>query len=379
MALPGSVYFYLSYAKVPPVLGQPPTGRDQLVHTFFTDLSASVGQLAHASSPQVGLYDGVIDAGADEEAAVRRGLGQAEVLVPLYSDRYVESGFTAQERRTFANRVELAHADPADHIEPVLWMPGAKVQQAGLSELGSEIPEYEELGLGGLCTQTLPELREKYHAIVNKVAERIVETAERSPIGPSNVPAPPGADPVSPTSAAILIAVYQATGAGPEDWAPFSGAPHDSIARQALGVAQRLDLRAAVLPAPGAGRFWRRKPAVLLIDAWLADEPARAEELAAMLRTLPRWVLPLVIADRDDRRDAERVASLRARTLDMLGPGGPGPALSVADHAAALREILPALLAQARSRYLHGMPPIYPEKPELGTAEPRHRPTKDER
>lgn len=385
MALPGSLYFYLSYAKVPPVPGQPPARRDRLVHTFFTDLSASVGRLAHGSSRQVGLYDGVIDPGADEKAAVRRGLGQAEVLVPLCSDRYARSDWTARERLSFTKRLEEARADPADHIKPVLWLPGEDAEQFGLRGLDEDVPQYKELGLGVLChagrldrTQGVPELRDAYHTIVDRVAGRIVKTAERTPIGPSDLPGVPEEVTVSPASAAVLIAVYQADGTAPGEWAPYSGAPHDSIARHALGVAQRLDIKAAVVTMPGAVRLWRRRPAVLLIDVWLVDRPDRIEELAAVLRALPRWVLPLVIADRDDQGNAERAANLRARALDMLGTGDAGPALSVADHAASLREILPALLTQARGRYLHEMPRRYPKRPVLGTAESRRRPAKDE-
>jgi len=385
MALPGSLYFYLSYARVPPVPGQPPARRDPLVHTFFTDLSASVGRLARGGARQVGLYDGVLDPGADEKAALRRGLGQAEVLVPLCSDRYARSGWTTQERLSFTRRLEEAHADPADHIKPVLWLPGEDAEQFGLRDLDEDVPEYKELGLGVLChtgrldrTQAVPELRDAYHKIVDRVADRIVRTAERTPIGPSEIPGGPEESTVSPASAAVLIAVYQANGAAPGDWAPYSGAPHDSIARHALGVAQRLDVRAALVTMPGAARLWRRRPAVLMIDAWLLDRPDRTAELAAVLRELPPWVLPVVITDRDDQPNAERVAELRARALDMLGRGGAGPALSVADHAARLREVLPALLTQARSRYLHEMPPRYQGRPRLGAAESRRRPAKDE-
>jgi FxsC-like protein len=386
MALPGSLYFYLSYAKVPPVPGQPPARRDGLVHTFFTDLSASVGRLAHGGSRQVGLYDGMLDPGADEKAAVRRGLGQAEVLVPLCSDRYASSDWTARERRSFSKRMELAHADPAERIKPVLWLPGEDAEQFGLRGLDDDIPLYKELGLGGLChagrldrTQAVPELREAYQTIVDRVADRVVRTAERTPIGPSVVPGGPEDLTVSPATAAALIAVYQADGTPPEQWAPYSGAPHDSITQHALGVAQRLDIKAAVVTMPGAVRLWQRRPAVLLIDAWLADSPERLRELIAVLRALPRWALPLMITDRDDRNNAERVANLRTRVLDMLDAGGAGSAPPVADHAASLREILPGLLTQARSRYLHDMPKRYPKRPRLGTAEPQRRPAKDER
>lgn len=186
MVPPGSLYFYLSYAKVPPAFGRPFERRDGLVHTFFTDLSASVGRLARGGSPQVGLYDGVLDPGADERAAVRRGLGRAEVLVPLCSARYARSDWTAWERRCFAKRVELAHADPADRIKPVLWLPGEDAEQFGLRGLDDDVPRYKELGLGVLCHAG--RLDHAYRTIVDRVADRIVRTAERAPIGPRRCP-----------------------------------------------------------------------------------------------------------------------------------------------------------------------------------------------
>jgi FxsC-like protein len=376
----GGLYFYLSYAKVPPELPQAPLRRDQLVDTFFTDLSASVGRLARDSSRQVGFYDP-----AAGESAAASGLSQAEVMVQLCSDRYAKSPWTAWERRAFTRRVREARADPAERIKPVYWMPGDDADRFGLRGVDDDVPYYKELGLGALCevgrldqTHAVPEWRDAYQAIVDRVADRIVKTAERTPIGPSEVPEVAEGAAVSPTSAAVLIVVHQADDIAPEEWAPFSDSLNESIARQALDAAQRLDVRAAVVRMPGAARLWRRKPTVLLIDAWLAANPDRARDLEDVLRALPRWVLPLVIADRDDRQNTARVAELQARALAMLGSGGAAAGLSVAETAAGLREVLPVLLTQARSRYLHEMPRRYPKKPRLGTATPRQEPAKGE-
>lgn len=376
----GRLYFYLSYAKVPPTLPQPSASSDRLIDTFFSDLSASVGRLAHGRSRPVGFYDP-----AAGDSASASGLSQAEVMVQLCSDRYLQSPWTAWERRAFTQRMREAHADPADRIKPVYWMPVDDADRFGLRGVDDDVPYYKELGLGALCevgrldrTQSVPEWRDAYHKIVDRVAGRIVTTAERTPIGPSEVPEVPEDAITSPASAAILIAVHQAGSIAPDEWAPFSGSLHESIARSALTVAQRLDLRAAVVTMPSAVRLWQRKPTVLLIDAWLADDPRRAESLSGTLRALPRWVVPLVIADRDDRRNVARVAELRKRVLDMLGSGRAATALNVADHDAGLREILPVLLTQARSRYLHEMPRRYPKRPRLGTAAPRREPAKDE-
>ena len=391
MTVPGGVYFFMSYAEVPPVTRLPATGEepapgDPLVDIFFADLLGSVQRLSRSASRRVGLYDRSIADGAGWPD-VLRALGQAEVLVPLYSPRYVASAWATEEHYSFRRRLEAAHADPGQHIQPVLWMPfpdGVDPAAYGLQHLDEDIPpQYKGLGLGALCDAgrldraPAPEFRRAYESIVEHVARRIVNVAEQTPIGPSALPGEPLEADVSPAAADFLIAVHQSPGPATGDWAPFGGSRPAPIAGQALRVARRMDVVAAVASLREAARLWRRKPAILLIDVWLLDDGTRAAEVAEVLRRLPNWVVPVLIADGGDRAHATRVADLRQRALDMLGSAA-DPALSVADGAERFQKIMPVLVSRARSRYLHELPSISPSRPRLGMARPRRMPARGE-
>jgi FxsC-like protein len=386
MDLPGSFYFFLSYADVPPVPrlpvgGEQPAPRDLLVDTFFADLLGSVQRLARSGVHKIGVYDQSISPGTGWQDTLR-ALGQAEVFVPLYSPRYVASAWATEEHYSFEKRLEAAHADSSRHIQPVLWMPfpaGVDPAAYGLQSLDQDVQPYKELGLGALCDagrldQTPdPVFRKAYEKIVNRVARRIVDAAEQAPIGPSEPPREPRDATVTPATADFLIVPYQAPGSTPDGWAPYAAARHVPIAGQALGVAQRMDVVAAIATPQEAARMWRRKPAVLLLDVWLLDDEERAGEVAEILRGLPTWVLPLLIVDGDDRAHATRVGELRERALDMLGGSA-----DVANSAEGFQKIMPVLVSQARSRYLHELPSTFPSRPRLGMAEPRRMPARGE-
>ncbi|GLY04363.1 hypothetical protein Acsp01_47420 [Actinoplanes sp. NBRC 101535] len=377
----------MSYAEVPPVpmlpAGEPAT-RDPLVDTFFADLMGVVQRLARAGARHVGLYDRTLSSGTGWRDTLR-ALGQAEVLVPLYSPRYVASAWATEEHYSFQKRLEAAHADPARHIQPVLWMPfpdGVDPAQYGLS-LEEDVPQYKTLGLGALCDAGRldrtpdPEYRQAYEKIVERIARRIVDAAEQSPIGPSAPPPEPPGSGIAPSAADLLIVVHTAPGSTARTWTPYADAGRTPVAGQALAVAQRLDVVAAISTLREAVRLWRHRPAVLLVDVWLLDDDERAAGLAEILHGLPRWVTPLLIADAGDRVHATRVAELRDRALAMLG-GAADPATSVAGSADDFVKIMPVLVSQARSRYLHELPRTFPSRPRLGVAEPRHMPAQGE-
>ena len=390
MTVPESFYFFLSYAAVPPVTRLPagdaePAPRDPLIDTFFADLRGGVQRLARSGTRRIGVYDRSLSPTTDWRGIVR-ALGQAEVLVPLYSPRYVASAWATEEHYSFEKRLEAAHADPSRHIQPVLWMPfpaGVDPAEDGLQSVDEDVPQYKELGLGALCDAGRfdrapdPEFREAYEEIVERVARRIVNAAELTPIGPSALPGEPLDTRVTPVEADLLIAVYQSPGPTLAGWTPFPGARDAPLAGQALGVARRMDVVAAVAGLREAARLWRRKPAVLLVDLWLLDDDERTAEVARTLRGLPSWVVPLLIAEGNDHGHATRVAELRERALAMLGDEA-DPATSVADSAERFQQIMPVLVSQARSRYLHELPSTFPSRPRLGMAEPRRMPATGE-
>lgn len=207
MTAPGGssgAYFFVSYAQVPIEGG--PARSDPLVDRFFTDLVAEVGRYAGDPSRRIGLYDKTFAPGHDWGTEVSRALGEAEVLVALYSPRYATGSWTRREHSSFVQRIKAAHADPAKHIQAVRWMPlppGMPEMTEGGADLGEDIPHYAELGLGALCdiastdvgpdtraADTVAEYREAYDRIMGRLARRIVAVAEQSPIGPSSASSP---------------------------------------------------------------------------------------------------------------------------------------------------------------------------------------------
>ncbi|MEV6348787.1 FxsC protein [Actinoplanes sp. NPDC051851] len=385
MAPADSCYFLLSYARVPPMAGAAPPGRDPLVTTFFGDLTRAVAERASGGDARIGLYDGSAPPGTDGPETLRRALEQAEVLVVLASPRYRHSTSATRELDAFTRRVAAAGATLGEHVEQVLWLPfpaGTPVPR-GLQD--RDVPKYHEVGLAVLChagrlsgPDALPEYRDAYREIVRRIAGRIVDAAERAPMGPSPISGSLTEDPVDPRAADLLIAIdapsgsapvpgsdRTAYGAEPADWAPYARSRSYPIAGQAIAVTTRLDLTAAVTSVAGAARLWRGKPTVLLVDVWLLADQVRAGELAGILDGLPSWVVPLMIVDRDDRAGATRVADLRRSALALLGRGA-DPETSVADTAERFHDLMPALVTRARSNYLHTMPRTYPDRRRLG-------------
>ncbi|GIG88536.1 TIR-like protein FxsC [Plantactinospora endophytica] len=390
-------YFFVSYAQVPPAEGGP-SRSDPLVDRFFADLVAGVGRHATDATRRIGLYDKTLEPGRDWATAVGRALGEAEVLVALYSPRYVTGLFTRREHRSFEERIRAAHADPARHIQPVLWMPfpaGMPPPADGVEDLGAEIPEYEAMGLGALCDVVradeaddgdgVSEYRAAYERVVERLAQRIVEVAERSPIGPSAVSGPAESDPVAPETADFVIAVFapnaeQAPPGGDPaayaseavGWAPFASTRPVPIARQATYVTERLDVNATVTAVPAVRYLWQHKPAILLVDAWLAADRRGAAALLALLKRMPPWVVPLAVTDRDDGTTATRAAAARAAAVAMLIDAGADPAVAAAEGFDRFMDVMPTLVARARRRFFNEMPSTYPGRRRLGGSEPSH-------
>ncbi|MEV6348791.1 hypothetical protein [Actinoplanes sp. NPDC051851] len=391
MTRPGTYYFYLSYAQVPPLEfpGETLAPEDRLVDLFFEDLSQRVADLASARDARIGHYQSTVAVGTEWKDALH-ALGHAQVLVPLYSPRYLASAWAVEEHYSFEKRLRAANADPERHIQSVLWLPfpggaGHPPLTNGLRFRDEEIPYYMELGLAALCDAgridqpaRVPEFRDSYDRFVDQLAHRIVNTAENTPIRSAVLTGDPPEAVADPADAHLLIAVHAPGRGDPEEWEPYAESPGTAIARQALLVARRLDLSAAVVTLPGAADLWHGKPTILLIDVWSLSDRDAAAALESALRAMPHWVIPLIIVDGADRANASRVVELRARALAMLSRGGHAPVTPVAEDAGGFREILPALVARARNRFLHELPRAYPGRPRLGMTEPRRVPWKGE-
>lgn len=381
-------YFFLSYAHSPPVGDEARTDTDAWVSVFFRDLSDQVSQHARpASRLSVGFIDQQIPLGSDWKAVLAEALGAAEVFVPLYSPGYFSKSWPMGERESFRERLAASGVvDPGRRVTPVLWIPfpswdsPPEVDEA--LEIGGHATEYAENGMRALCM--LASYRDAYHTVLDRLARRIVEIAERSPLGPSRAP---NLDEVANrvrAEAAFVVTVLAPTTAdrpagrrprGYADssrrWQPFGERQALPVADHAASTAERLGLPTRVADLADARELFPRYPAVLLIDPWIVAGPEGAHVLRDTLATLPDWVVPVVVVDRDDPQYAPRGEALADEVMTMLSASGV-PRAELVRQVKEFVEVMPALVTEARRQYLRNatvFPPSGPppsDRPRLG-------------
>jgi FxsC-like protein len=377
------MYFFLSYARVPIEEPDP----DDLVGSFFADLSARVQHRARDVDPlEAGAYDRAYGMESDLDHAIAHDLGRAEVLVPLYSPRYIiEDSWPWVERQAFQGRLDTVDRDTTGHIQPVRWMPlppGVSPPVDGVRDLAPDIPHYAEYGLGRLCD--LPQHKRLYQRIVDRLAKRIVAVAEGSPIGPSeNDPTLSGPRP-APDAADFVVAVLALTsdtrpkgrdangyGAVVQEWAPLVRARPVPIARQVANVAERLNLGTSIVNFREGEDAIAQRPSVLLIDPWLLAVDGGEDTIRRAAAKLPEWATAIVVSDIEDTQHGRRATQLHNDALVMLGPTS-GHRLDI-QRAEQFDTMIPAAIMHARKRFLRNMPRLHPPKRRLGVAPPRQR------
>jgi FxsC-like protein len=371
-------YFFLSYAHSVPLEGSPQTDPDRWVRAFFDDLSSSVQRHASpASQLDPGFFDQNIPLSSNWKTSLTRALSTAEVFVPLCSPSYFTRSWPGKEWAAFQQRVrESGLADPLRRFTPVLWIPlPARQDLPGLDEalaIGAPESVYAENGLRALLR--LSPYRASYRLIVDRLAARIVELAETTPLSRSAAPdfddvtSPFEPGPAAPVFTVIVAAPVRADlpaerdpiGYGDHgiDWRPY---PHDQgspLAEYAAGVAEQLDFAVQIRGIDNAGTA-HSKPGVVLIDPWLVASDGQVPALEALVGELPPWVLPLLILDADD--DEEGGGRLAGQVRAILGKATMART-EVARRAMAgvssLRDfvsLMPAMIAEAERQYLrHG-------------------------
>ncbi|MBM0278568.1 TIR-like protein FxsC [Micromonospora tarensis] len=368
-------YFFLSYAHSAP----PPGARadaDVWVGQFFADLTEEVRRQARpVAGMRIGFFDQHIPLGADWKAALAEALGDAEVFVPLYSPGYFSRPWALGEQESFRARLAaagLARAAAA-HLTPVLWIPfppwETHPELDGALDLGRDVPEYAADGLRAFCM--LASYRDRYERLLGRLASRIVHTAERRPMGPSRAPGldevvrPAATDPdfvvavLAPTRGHLPAsrdpAGYAASG---RLWRPYGRSQELPAAEYAASTAERLGLSARTEDFAQAAGLLERRPAVLLVDPWIAAAPDASGALAGMLHGLREWVVPLVVTDDGDSQDATRWANEVTQLLHDAGLPQVKRACNVPEFVA----LMPALVTEARRQFLkYG--PVVPFEP----------------
>jgi FxsC-like protein len=330
-------YFFLSYAHSPPLAGSAPAPPDEWVRTFFRDLTGAVQDHASQQSRITpGFYDQEIRPGPDWKAALTEALSTAEVFVPLYSPGYLTRSLPGREWACFEERLKaVGVAEPMERFTPVLWIPlPADQQPRGWNEARDLAPApaasaYTENGLQALLR--IAPYRRYYDLIVGRLAERIVELAEKAPIEPSAVK---DIDTVQSAFAfearvvtfAVVVAAPALAGIPAERdataygsvgsaWRPFAPEQEQSLVQYASMVGEQFDFAVQAMEIEMVGDLLGHAPGVVLIDPWYIAEDKELTVFREFARGLPSWVLPVVI--RGPGQD-ERTAKLAQQVISLL-------------------------------------------------------------
>lgn len=386
-------YFFLSYAHSPPLAqimaGDPPEAPDEWVSAFFADLSKAVGSRAAENSRLVpGFFDRGIPVGSDWNTVLAQALGTAQVFVPLYSPEYLTRSWPGREWACFEERVKSAGvANPMTRFLPVLWIPvPAGYRPSGMEEALSLAPgpaarPYQENGLRAMLR--LKPYRGSYEMIVARMAERIVQLAENTPIRRSEAPdldqmtSPFGAE----VDAAVFVVVvaapplhavpsggnreaYRSSGS---EWRPFGRNQELPLAEYARLVAEQLDFAVLVTGIEKAGGLLNNAPGIVLIDPWYLARQDQLEVFRDFTHQLPPWVLPVLVSDPQAGQYLEQAKTLLGESrLSKSEPARRG--LRGVSSLPDFVSLLPFLVAQAEREYLRRGPIQRP------TARPGSRP-----
>jgi FxsC-like protein len=366
-------YFFLSYANASRLFETSYARPDPFVSKFFGDLLVAVRR--HASTPPgkiQGFFDWHLPPGSDHKESLSRALGTAQVFVPLYSAVYLAKSLPGREWACFRRRVELAGQENAlQRFVPVLWAPLHEPQdQPGFREaleLGADEPGYVRNGLRAMLK--ISSYRDSYRSLLDRVAKRVVEIAEETPIQPSNVPdidamksaftQPPLAifaieTAVSAARDAVALHDPRGQDQSSADWRPFpqQDRPLVDYARE---VAERLDFQARAGELKTISEPDTRRPGIILIDPLFITDETGLSTLTSAVRRLPRWVLPLLILEHPDD---PRARDLADQVREILDAAGALPTLTSHQAANGVRSldqflaILPRLVIEAERQYL---------------------------
>jgi FxsC-like protein len=378
---------------------------DYWVIKFYNDLCRNVEELvAAAPGIRVGVLDRDLWVEDDWIAGLPAALGSCRVLVPLYSQRYFESDACGKEWQAFADR-PTGGALPAEApaIVPVMWMPmpSSALHPAARSvpiEYG-DVDSYTSRGLYGIIKRA--KYRADYFQFVREVAQRVVDTAKRSPaawwpdVDYDSLPNPFGPA-GAPESGAprLLITVLapqsdnlpagrhgQYYGRAAWDWMPYRPASQQPIAQFTANFARSLGYRPYVcdlqeraddLLTDGQAAH----PELLIVDPWAVTRPDVNRLVAQFKLAEKPWVQVVIPWNPADAETATAESQLRlalssalGRKLE-LGRVTAGIAVGGVPSIAQFGSVLPSLIPAVGNRYL-GNAAAYPpdgsvvEKPTL--------------
>lgn len=365
--------FFLSYAHTPRLFddGSDPDG---WVKQFYRDLCMELvhfDQRWHENG-QLGFMDDAMQNGTLWRRHLSERLASCRVFVPLYSRAYFRKEFCGREWALFRER-QMAHLAqtgvPNEAIVPVLWQPlsGEKLPASAAGVQLAPLVDntrYLERGLFELIRLD----KHAYLEVVIRLAEHLDSVARAGAPPPGPVVDLNDVSPVFPEQQAaatptrrlyITVAALDEHslpsirdgafyGHQPEEWNPYHPVSDTPLLSRAEDLARELgyspvgsSLDRAHFAAPAAASMQPESsvgceagpddpadgpdgsdgPGLILIDPWMANDPAGAARIAELDRLRKPWVRALVLWSRSDAQTLKYAAALRAK-LQLAMPRG---------------------------------------------------------
>nr|WP_232248661.1 TIR-like protein FxsC [Streptacidiphilus rugosus] len=331
--------FFLSYAHSPRGAGRPRSVSNLWEARLFRDLCDAVTDLSGWDENEPpGFMDSGLNVGEGWSDRISEALAHCRVFVPLYSVHYFKSQACGQEWAAFTSR-EVLSVTPGggapSAVVPVQWVmvpekrlpPVAKALQFDHQAFGER---YRTEGMQPLLK--LNSFRSDYQLAVYRLAQRIVEVAERHRVRiggrrdfqdyDSVFPAPEPRRTLRISVAACDVnhlpdgRSRQSYGTAPHDWRPFPGGSNEGIARRAAALAKEWEFHASIEPfEEEAARVLAGErpeaPGLLLLDRWALLDARLRETLQRLDACNPTWVGLMEPWSADDPECTTRQEELR--------------------------------------------------------------------
>ena len=333
-------FFFLSYARTPRQDPSDSTDPDRWVYKLYRDLCEIILHLTNTQ--RAGYMDREIRVGTDWPRDLATALATCRVFVPLYSPRYFTSEYCGKEWYSFVSRALNSAA-----IVPALWV---SVDQDRMPDVAKTIQfNHHELGQrygneGFYAIMKVARYRHDYQLAVLRLAQRIVDVANRtqirpdSPIDYSTVESAfgIGADQRMPGRQMKLTVVAPDRGslpggrkpdyygATPCAWNPYHPATSQPIADYAAEIVRHLGYQATVGTfgdhiSDGGDETRPSTPGLFLVDAWATRSPDHVAQLRSIDALGQPWNSVLVPWNRDDAQTTEAERDLRESLNRHLG------------------------------------------------------------
>ncbi|MEV6206560.1 TIR-like protein FxsC [Kitasatospora sp. NPDC051914] len=357
-------YFFLSYAHTPRATGKA-GDPNHWVARLYDDLCEAITELTDVpEGVPVGFMDQSMHQGQFWAERLARELASCRVFVPLYSPRYFKSHACGQEWHIFSQRPVYQRwqdGEVTSGIVPVLWV---AMDHYTLPRCASELqfnhgsfgPDYAAEGLYALMKLTA--YRAQYELAVHRLAQRIVEVAERTIIPVARPAAfedqPSAFAGTEPPGNTLRISVYSYRrgeqpparsaayyGARRTDWQPYRPESRRPLAEDAVDVARSMGFQASVhefeTEAPALlGGAEPTAPGIVLIDRWALYDGRRRESVRRLDQRNPAWITTLEPWNAEDeectahdeeltRLSDDVLRSARARRPTLRGGGSTAP------------------------------------------------------